>query len=97
MVGSNNEYLVDLLMIFCIIPNITANMSGVVPSIAIYAVKESRKITKPKNAPPVTKSTVGVMMAAMPQPNLRMMNPPTNNITIVVAPVIVENIPINVL
>lgn len=93
--GSNKLYFALLLKMFCRAPTYTAAMSGVSPHVPRNGVRGPLNKTRPKNATPVTRRTVGVMEAATPQPNFRKMTRLSNIIEKVATPVYVEKSPMN--
>ena len=68
--GSNREYLEDLEKMFWAAPTSTAAYRGVRPRVARAGSRGPERRTREKKTTPVTSRTVGVMRAAMPQPNL---------------------------
>ena len=80
-------------MMFCAAPTKTASMSGVVPSAASGAAKVEPVRQSAKKAMPVTSSTVGVMRAAVPQPQRLKTYWPTSIMPSVATPVAEEKPP----
>lgn len=65
------------------------------PTLARRGVIGCPKRIKEKKPTPVRRSTVGVIMAATPHPNLRRMTRPSNIMVKVAMPVAVEKSPMN--
>ena len=86
LAGVEQEYLALLEKMFCAAPTSTAANRGVSAILARMGSTTPPKRMRPKKATPVMRSTVGVMSAATPQPNLRKMTRDSSIMTKVTAP-----------
>lgn len=93
MQGSNKLYLALLLKMFCKAPTYTAASRGVIPRVAMNGVRGWPNKMREKNPTPVRSNTVGVIMAATPQPYLLSITLLNNIIMKVAIPVAVEKSP----
>lgn len=94
MQGSNKLYLALLLKMFCKAPTYTAARRGVIPNFKRAGANGSPNNIREKNPTPVTSRTVGVILAAAPQPYLLNIYWLSSIIVKVAIPVAVEKSPI---